>query len=49
VLVERDGLGRTEQFVPIAVSGHGAGELVPVVVTGVSGDGLVGQSIRNAA
>ncbi len=49
VLVERDGLGRTEQFVPIVVPGHGAGELVPVRVTGVSADGLVGEAIRNAA
>ena len=26
VLIERDGMGRTEQFVPIAVPGHGPGE-----------------------
>jgi threonylcarbamoyladenosine tRNA methylthiotransferase MtaB len=49
VLVERDGLGRTEQFVPIAVPGHGSGELVPVRVTGTSPEGLVGEAIRSAA
>ena len=36
VLVERDGLGRTEQFVPIAVPGHAPGEIVAVRVTGTS-------------
>jgi threonylcarbamoyladenosine tRNA methylthiotransferase MtaB len=49
VLVERDGLGRTEQFVPIAVPGHAAGELVAVRVTGTSADGLVGEALRTAA
>jgi threonylcarbamoyladenosine tRNA methylthiotransferase MtaB len=49
VLVERDGLGRTEQFVPIAVPGHGAGELVPVRVVGTSPDGLVSEAVRSAA
>ncbi len=49
VLVERNGLGRTEQFVPIAVPGHGPGELVPVQVTGISADGLVGEAMRTAA
>ena len=49
VLVERDGLGRTEQFVPIAVPRHAAGELVTTLVTGVTADGLVGEALRNAA
>ncbi len=49
VLVERDGLGRTEQFMPIAVPGHGPGDIVAVRVTGVSPDGLVGEPIRTAA
>ncbi|MBI4922137.1 MAG: tRNA (N(6)-L-threonylcarbamoyladenosine(37)-C(2))-methylthiotransferase MtaB [Devosia nanyangense] len=49
VLVERDGVGRTEQFVPIAVPGHAPGEIVPVRVTGRSAEGLVGESIRTAA
>jgi threonylcarbamoyladenosine tRNA methylthiotransferase MtaB len=49
VLVERDGVGRTEQFIPIAVPGRGAGELVAVRVTGTSTDGLTGEAIRSAA
>ncbi|HZY66985.1 MAG TPA: tRNA (N(6)-L-threonylcarbamoyladenosine(37)-C(2))-methylthiotransferase MtaB [Devosia sp.] len=49
VLVERDGLGRTEQFVPIAVPGRRAGELLPVQVTGVTADGLAGEAMRDAA
>jgi threonylcarbamoyladenosine tRNA methylthiotransferase MtaB len=49
VLVERDGLGRTEQFVPIAVPGHGPGQIVAARVTGTSPDGLVGEPIRTAA
>jgi threonylcarbamoyladenosine tRNA methylthiotransferase MtaB len=49
VLVERDGLGRTEQFVPIALPGHGPGEIVAARVTGTSPDGLVGEALRTAA
>ena len=49
VLVERDGMGRTEQFVPIAVPGHRPGELIAVCATGISGDGLIGEPIRTAA
>lgn len=49
VLVERDGLGRTEQFVPIAVPGRAPGEIVAVRVTGTSADGLIGEPIRTAA
>jgi threonylcarbamoyladenosine tRNA methylthiotransferase MtaB len=49
VLVERDGIGRTEQFVPISIPGHSAGEIVPVRATGVSDTGLIGEPIRTAA
>ncbi len=49
VLVEKDGLGRTEQFVPIVVAGREAGELVSVRVTGRSATGLVGEPARTAA
>ena len=49
VLVERDGIGRTEQFVPIAVPGHGPGELVAVRAVGTSADGLIGEPMRTAA
>jgi threonylcarbamoyladenosine tRNA methylthiotransferase MtaB len=49
VLIERDELGRTEQFVPIAVAGYAPGQIVPVRAVGVSGDGLVGEPLRTAA
>jgi threonylcarbamoyladenosine tRNA methylthiotransferase MtaB len=49
VLVEHDGLGRTEQFVPIRVTGHGPGEIVAARVTGTSSHGLVGEPVRSAA
>jgi len=49
VLMERGGLGRTEQFVPISVAGMEPGELVPVQVTGRGPDGLIGEKLRVAA
>jgi threonylcarbamoyladenosine tRNA methylthiotransferase MtaB len=49
VLVEREGLGRTEQFVPIAVSGSGPGQIVPVRAVATSTEGLVGEPMRTAA
>jgi threonylcarbamoyladenosine tRNA methylthiotransferase MtaB len=49
VLVERHGLGRSEQFVPVAVHDAQPGELLTVRVTGVETDGLVGEALREAA
>ncbi len=49
VLVERDGMGRTEQFMPVRLRGHAAGEIVPTRIIGTSPDGLVGEALRNAA
>jgi len=49
VLVEQDGVGRTEQFVPVALAGHVPGEIVPVRIVGVSDNGLVGEAQRSAA
>ncbi len=49
VLVERNAVGRTEQFLPVAMPGHAAGELVPVVITGMSADRLTGEALRIAA
>ncbi|MET3897720.1 threonylcarbamoyladenosine tRNA methylthiotransferase MtaB [Devosia sp. UYZn731] len=49
VLIERDGLGRTEQFLPVAVAGTQPGELLAVRVTGAGTDGLVGEPVRDAA
>lgn len=42
VLVERDNLGRTEQFVPIKVDGA-PGEILDVKVTGQDQHGLIGE------
>ena len=49
VLVEREGLGRTTQFIPILVPGHAAGALVTARVTGRDGDTLRGEPLRTAA
>jgi threonylcarbamoyladenosine tRNA methylthiotransferase MtaB len=49
VLVEREGLGRTEQFVPIEIGGFAPGSIVPVRAVGVTRDGLVGEPMRTAA
>lgn len=49
VLTERNGIGRTEQFLPVATPGYGAGELIPMRISGVSPTGLVGEAIREAA
>lgn len=42
VLIERDNLGRTEQFVPIKVEGA-PGEILDVKVTGQDRHGLIGE------
>jgi threonylcarbamoyladenosine tRNA methylthiotransferase MtaB len=49
VLVERDGVGRTEQFVPVELVGFAPGTIVPVRVLGSTAKGLVGEPIRTAA
>ena len=49
VLVERDGLGRTEQFIPISVADAQPGDLLSVRVTAIAADGLVGEALRDAA
>lgn len=49
VLVEKSGMGRTEHFLPMAVPGHEAGEIVAARVTEAGADGLVGEAIRTAA
>ena len=49
VLVERDGLGRTEQYVPIHVPGATAGEIVNARATAIGEAGLVGEPMRTAA
>ncbi|MEO6394641.1 MAG: tRNA (N(6)-L-threonylcarbamoyladenosine(37)-C(2))-methylthiotransferase MtaB [Devosia sp.] len=49
VLVERNGIGRTEHFIPVAVPDHPHGALVAMQVSGLSADGLVGEALRDAA
>lgn len=49
VLVEKDGIGRTEQFMQIAVPGFAAGQIIPARVVGIADDGLVGEAVRTAA
>ena len=49
VLVERGGIGRQEQFIPVSVAVHSQGEIVPIRITGVSPNGLVGEPLRSAA
>jgi threonylcarbamoyladenosine tRNA methylthiotransferase MtaB len=49
VLVERDGLGRTEQFMPVAVPGTQPGDLLAVRITGTTPEGLVGEALQAAA
>jgi threonylcarbamoyladenosine tRNA methylthiotransferase MtaB len=49
VLIERAGLGRTEQFLPVAVPGTQPSELLAVRITGVAADGLIGEALREAA
>jgi len=49
VLVEKAGIGRTEQFMQIAVPGFAAGQIIPARVIGIADDGLVGEAVRTAA
>lgn len=49
VLMERNGLGRTEQFLPVRVSSMQAGELSAVRIIGLGPDGLIGEKLRAAA
>ena len=49
VLMERNGVGRTEQYLPVAVPGVQRGELVAVRILKTSAAGLVGEALREAA
>ncbi|MET0437464.1 MAG: tRNA (N(6)-L-threonylcarbamoyladenosine(37)-C(2))-methylthiotransferase MtaB [Devosia sp.] len=49
VLMERGGLGRTEQFVPVSVAGMEPGSLASIRVTGRGPEGLVGEKLLAAA
>ncbi|ODT71113.1 MAG: tRNA (N(6)-L-threonylcarbamoyladenosine(37)-C(2))-methylthiotransferase MtaB [Pelagibacterium sp. SCN 63-23] len=49
VLIEREGLGRTEQFIPVHVPGTEAGQLLRVRISGLGEEGLMGQALHVAA
>jgi threonylcarbamoyladenosine tRNA methylthiotransferase MtaB len=49
VLVERNGLGRTEQFLPVRVEDAKPGEIVETEISGADADGLVGARQRIVA
>jgi threonylcarbamoyladenosine tRNA methylthiotransferase MtaB len=49
VLMERNGLGRTEQFVPVRLPGQEPGALLHVRVGGANAEGLAGEVLPVAA
>lgn len=49
VLIERNGMGRTEQFVPVQVPDAQPGELLAVRIGDVTAEGLVGEALQRAA
>jgi threonylcarbamoyladenosine tRNA methylthiotransferase MtaB len=49
VLIERNGMGRTEQFVPVHVPDAQPGELLAVRIDDVTAEGLVGEALQRAA
>ncbi|WP_332713524.1 tRNA (N(6)-L-threonylcarbamoyladenosine(37)-C(2))-methylthiotransferase MtaB [Pelagibacterium mangrovi] len=49
VLIERNGMGRTEQFVPVQLSQGEPGEIIPTLISGTDAAGLVGEPERQAA
>lgn len=49
VLIEREGLGRTEQFVPVKLSAGQPGDIVAVDIVGADAGGLIGEIRKKAA
>ena len=49
ILVERDGMGRTEQFIPVAVERARPGDIVTAEIDGTSTDGLIARRDKVAA
>jgi threonylcarbamoyladenosine tRNA methylthiotransferase MtaB len=49
VLIERDNIGRTEQFAPIMIEGTEPGQILEAQVTGVGKQGLVGAKLPKVA
>ena len=44
VLIEKDGLGRTEPFTPVVITGGRPGEIIPARITGHTGRALVAEA-----
>jgi threonylcarbamoyladenosine tRNA methylthiotransferase MtaB len=49
VLIEKDGIGRQEQFVTCSLPGHLPGEIVSARITHFANGNLVGEALRSAA
>ena len=49
VLIEKDGIGRNEQFVTCSLPGHIPGEIVAARITHFADGNLVGEALRSAA
>jgi threonylcarbamoyladenosine tRNA methylthiotransferase MtaB len=49
VLIEKDGIGRNEQFVTCSLPGHLPGEIVAARITHFADGNLVGEALRSAA
>lgn len=49
ILVEKDGIGRQEQFITCSLPGHRAGEIVTARITHFADGNLVGEPLRTAA
>src|SRR5690606_5370702 len=49
VLVERGGIGRTEQFIPVGVADAEPGTLLTMQITGCESHGMAGEALRDAA
>jgi threonylcarbamoyladenosine tRNA methylthiotransferase MtaB len=49
ILVEKDGIGRQEQFITCSLPGHQAGEIVTARITHFVDGNLVGEPLRTAA
>ncbi len=49
VLLEKPGFGRSEQYLPVAIEGGNAGEIVSVKILQADSKGLIGELVRNAA
>lgn len=47
VLIEGEGQGRTEHYLPVVVAGAGVGSVVPMIIAGNDGERLTTQSVSS--